>query len=518
MIKFSKIKFRFFFLSIFILPHILHSQIFVSPNGDDVLNNGTIDKPYKTISKALSVIQLGDTIYLRGGIYYYNVGISISKYGSQDKMYYLFAYPGDSIRPVLDFSGTAFGTRGVGLSGRYWHIKGIDICNAGDNGMYVSGSYNLIEFCAFYGNKDTGLQLSGGASNNRIINCDSYFNIDPDEGDADGFSPKLNVGTGNYFYGCRAWQNSDDGYDGYLRNANDVTTIYENCWAFKNGYRPDGTPSSGNGNGFKMGGSDDKTLMHNVVMKNCIAFDNRIKGFDQNNNKGSMWLYNCTAYRNGINYGMSGIVYTDSGKVMSLINCAVMGDKGSIWSSAIQKTNSWMPPFNVTSTDFLSLDTTGVRGPRNSDGSLPELPFLRLARGSQLIDAGTDVGIPYFGSAPDIGAYESNYPNGVKEISGIPNVFYVMQNYPNPFNSETNIHIGLYQSAYLKLIIYDILGQEVFQTDERLLEEGNHVLKWSGFNNNYELQSSGMYFYRIIVKIKKTNQVYQETKKMLYLR
>lgn len=59
--------------------------------------------------------------------------------------------------------------------------------------MIIStGGYNVIEFCSFIGNEDSGLQLSGGAHNNKIINCDSYYNADPtDYGDADGFACKL---------------------------------------------------------------------------------------------------------------------------------------------------------------------------------------------------------------------------------------------------------------------------------------------------------------------------------------
>ena len=68
--------------------------------------------------------------------------------------------------------------------------------------------------------------------------------------------------AGNYFYGCRSWKNCDDGWDGYLRGADDVSTTVENCWAFENGYFEDGTDAgvNANGNGFKMGGSDDKLL------------------------------------------------------------------------------------------------------------------------------------------------------------------------------------------------------------------------------------------------------------------
>jgi hypothetical protein len=37
---------------------------------------------------------------------------------------------------------------------------------------------------------------------------------------------------------------------------------------------------------------------------------------------------------------------------------------------------------------------------------LPALDFLRLKAGSHLIDAGVDVGLPFNGTAPDLGAFE----------------------------------------------------------------------------------------------------------------
>lgn len=48
----------------------------------------------------------------------------------------------------------------------------------------------------------------------------------------------------------------------------------------------------------------------------------------------------------------------------------------------------------------------GMLGPRQSDGSLPDLDFLKLTENSQMIDKGIDVGLSYTGSAPDLGAYE----------------------------------------------------------------------------------------------------------------
>lgn len=47
-------------------------------------------------------------------------------------------------------------------------------------------------------------------------------------------------------------------------------------------------PNYGNGNGFKIGG--DNTA-HNAILRNCVSVGNKVKGFDQNNNAGSMTLY-----------------------------------------------------------------------------------------------------------------------------------------------------------------------------------------------------------------------------------
>jgi hypothetical protein len=389
------------------------TDYYVAPDGNDSNDGLSIDHPFKTIGKGVSVTVAGDTVYVRGGTYTYSgssTAITLqSKSGASDaNRCYLFGYQNE--RPLLDFSAmTGTSADGLKINGSYWYVKGIDCKGAPHNGIKINGgSYNIVEFCSSYENRNTGVQLGGGAANNQIINCDSYYNYDAPTGggNADGFSPKLDVGTGNYFYGCRSWQNSDDGYDGYLRPSDDVNTTYENCWAFKSGYLKSGAASSGNGNGFKMGGSDNKDLKHNVILKNCLAFSNLVKGFDQNNNKGSMTLYNCTAFSNGsYNYSITSAL--PSGKTATVTNCVYHGTGGrNLGGFVVQTTNSWMSPFVVTDADFASIDPNAAYGARNADGSLPNIAFMRLAPGSDLIDGGTDVGLPYNGSAPDLGAFE----------------------------------------------------------------------------------------------------------------
>ena len=246
------------------------------PTGNDSNTGLTIDQPLAKIATAITKAVASDTIYVRGGIYTCTATITIptSKNGTSSYRTCLLAYPGE--RPIQDFSSmTGTSADGLKINGNYWYIKGIDFKGAPHNGIKVSGtgvigvggSYNIVELCVTDENRNTGLQLAAGASYNRIMNCDSYYNCDANEGDADGFSPKFDIGTGNYFYGCRSWQNSDDGWDGYLRPSDDVTDTLENCWSFMNGYLKSGAASSGNGNGFKMGGGDlsnRDSLRHNI--------------------------------------------------------------------------------------------------------------------------------------------------------------------------------------------------------------------------------------------------------------
>ncbi|MFA5328232.1 MAG: right-handed parallel beta-helix repeat-containing protein [Prolixibacteraceae bacterium] len=483
-------------LFLFISAVVNAGNYYVATDGSDANSGTTLSSPFQTISKACGIAVAGDHIFVRGGTYAYSSTISISKSGTEALPIILEGYSGE--RPLLDFSGTALGKRGFELKGNYWHMKGLDVCKAGDNGIFISGSNNTIEFCSFYENKDTGLQLGGGAHDNKMLNCDSYWNADPtDYGDADGFACKLDVGTNNYFYGCRAWLNVDDGWDGYMRGNNDVSTVLENCWTWMNGYFKDGTNGGAvaNGNGFKMGGSDDKTLKHNFTLKNCVAFDNKANGFDQNSNMGSMILYNCSSFRNlGKNYYITKDLA--AAKEAKVVNCLNYSGSVSLGSFVVQTTNSWMPAFTVTSEDFVSIDTTGVSSPRKADGSLPDVPFLHLAKNSDLIDAGTDVGSTYLGSAPDLGAFEFDPATGIKDLLTDKLTVY--------FSGENLIiDIGQQVEKQTSFRLYTLNGQVVTQAQlhsaRTVRNYGNLKVEctWSGFSPEtigYSGKLSGNYF------------------------
>lgn len=161
---------------------------------------------------------------------------------------------------------------------------------------------------------------------------------------------------------------------------------------------------AGDGNGFKTGGSDDKDLRHNAVYEACIAAGNVHDGFDHNSNRGSVTLLNCAAHDNGsnINFSTSNIAAS-----LTIKNTISLGTNGGLNATATDIThNSWQNGLSATADDFVSVDTALLKAPRQRDGSLPNIDYLRLVAGSDLINAGVDVGLPFSGPAPDLGPFE----------------------------------------------------------------------------------------------------------------
>jgi len=74
-------------------------------------------------------------------------------------------------------------------------------------------------------------------------------------------------------------------------------------------------------------------------------------------------------------------------------------------------------------------------------------------------------------------------------------VYYMLaQNYPNPFNPKTTIQFEVNHSSLVILKVYDLLGREVTTLVNEKLAPGIYDREWNATG-----QSSGMYFYRLIV-------------------
>lgn len=76
--------------------------------------------------------------------------------------------------------------------------------------------------------------------------------------------------------------------------------------------------------------------------------------------------------------------------------------------------------------------------------------------------------------------------------SNLPLYYNLSQNYPNPFNPSTTIDYQIPKSGNVKLIIYNILGQEINILVNEFKQSGSYNIE---FNAAY--LSSGIYFYKI---------------------
>jgi hypothetical protein len=396
-------------------------NLYVSPTGNDA-NPGTIDAPFYSLHVAVASAFPGDVIYLRGGTYQYTNTVFINGHNSSNNPVLITAYPGET--PVLCWSNwapanetTRGAARGMKITGSYWHLKGFTISYAPDNGIKCEGHHNTIEQIVFHHNGDSGIQIGLNkedyttnpspdtlAAHNLVLNCDSYRNADPATSyeNADGFACKLYAGKGNKFYGCRAWENCDDGWDLYQT---EYEIVLERCWAWHNG-----DPSlwgfssfNGDGNCFKLGG--DNTFCPVTVIQ-CVALDAQwgtTVGFAFNNNTAPITLINCSALNCGRPYkfGQPGNIFKNCLDWNSTRPAPV-----DITGTSTQVNNSWNLPVTVTVADFASVLAADALAPRQADGSLPDNGFARLVAGSDLLDKGVDAGLPYTGPAPDLGAYE----------------------------------------------------------------------------------------------------------------
>ncbi len=94
-----------------------------------------------------------------------------------------------------------------------------------------------------------------------------------------------------------------------------------------------------------------------------------------------------------------------------------------------------------------------------------------------------------------------NPPTAISDNkSNLPQKFELFQNYPNPFNPETTIKFSLPKNSKVKLVIYNILGQQITKLTDKDFQAGIHKLKWNGKNNSGIPVASGMYIYRIETK------------------
>ena len=376
-----------------------------SANGNDVNNGTSLNTPFETFEKALSVIQGGDTIYLRGGTYVLGAerpNLTSNQSGSESAYTQISAYGNEKVvidaHNVSNYGGLNDNALRIRDGACFIKVRGIEFTKAKGYGVCLTDNAHDIEFanCKFSENGDCGIYGTTNLVNVSIINCDSYRNYDAayHGSNADGFGFKWMSAGSVTFIGCRAWQNSDDGWDLYK---SDADFYFEDCWAYAQGENIWGdTDFKGDGNGFKLGsGASTDTL------ENCLSWDNGVTnqngdGYNMNGNIGDVTLVSCISYKNERNnYNF----YTPSGQSSSTIFYHISNSVNYITNhdnyECVEVIHcSWYPEaINIQASDWVSLDDTYAKGIRTTDGSLPDRHgFLVPVEGTKLDSILNDTG------------------------------------------------------------------------------------------------------------------------------
>ena len=90
--------------------------------------------------------------------------------------------------------------------------------------------------------------------------------------------------------------------------------------------------------------------------------------------------------------------------------------------------------------------------------------------------------------------------------------FTILKNYPNPFNPSTQINYYLQEESYVKLEIYDLLGNFINELVAESQKAGSNTVMWDSKNFKGETVPAGVYF--CLLKLEK----YHKTIKMILLK
>ncbi|MCU0332388.1 MAG: T9SS type A sorting domain-containing protein, partial [Ignavibacteriaceae bacterium] len=89
--------------------------------------------------------------------------------------------------------------------------------------------------------------------------------------------------------------------------------------------------------------------------------------------------------------------------------------------------------------------------------------------------------------------YKRTFVVGVENISSEnPTEYKLEQNYPNPFNPITTIQFSIPEREYVRLEIFNSLGEKVSTLVSEELNAGSYKFDW-----NAESFSSGIYYYAL---------------------
>jgi hypothetical protein len=392
------------------VPEVGH--LFVAPWGSDRAD-GTFEHPFRSLREAASRAAPGHVIYLRGGVYD-ELGLAGTAYtsvrvsGTPDAPVLIKSYPGE--RAIIDGGKHAYHPRqpNDGYSdsspqllqfvGEHTVWEDLTFRHGVGRAFYIVGNHNVFRNIVSHDHHSDGIYLQG--SNNLIENCDSFNNYSISNGGNSADGLKMVNGNhirtvfgshaetrGNIVRGCRFWNNSDDGIDIW----SSLDTLIEFTMSWSNGYGP-----TGNGMGYKLGNA---SIRHGgTVIRHSIGFANTSNNFDSNGATGITFLNNTSFAPGSIGFDLrastapaDGSEGRNTARNNVSFSARYVASAGGAGPQPDHTHNTWN--LGITDPNFASVDPASAH-------------FLTLSADSPAIDAGIDVGLPYAGARPDLGALE----------------------------------------------------------------------------------------------------------------
>ncbi len=107
--------------------------------------------------------------------------------------------------------------------------------------------------------------------------------------------------------------------------------------------------------------------------------------------------------------------------------------------------------------------------------------------------------------------YVNNIVLGLN-YGNLPSEYFLHQNYPNPFNPVTTLQYNLPKDIFVKITIYDMLGNVISNLVSEVQNAGYKSVQWNATNNQGQPVSAGLYLYRI------DTEKFRKTKKMILIK
>jgi len=364
-------------------------------HGRRLHNDGSLDLPWATLAHAMRQAQPGDTIYVRGGTYdegeiWISSGFGMG--GRNGKFVTIIAYPGEE--PIFNNPSRSMmiGTQYVRIEGLHFHQKRISV---GYEGNKMSEHIEIINNC-FEGGYNPHIYFmcnKGLIQGNTFTNSGSYC-LYIMHGDSNII--RDNYCTGMGMYGIHVYDENKYQYVGE-NNPSITNLIIENNYISGSQTRAGIIISAGESSskGIEI---DGVTIRNNVITNNAGAgiamyYYGSIRNVD---------VFNNVIYGNdrGIHISADNIKDIRIKNNIFAFNRQSQIEASHVNNLVVTHNLYWQP----AAVGSGAVDSYAVYGDPlfvNANGN-----DFHIREGSPAINAGVDVGLPYNGVAPDIGAFE----------------------------------------------------------------------------------------------------------------